>query len=80
MYTFTMDCSTCKFTENNTKNCLIRLFIYLFKVGPCCSYFLVFCVVFFCFVCLRPVSCVPSVASVFVSPSGFSNVYTANDY
>ena len=26
---------------------------------------LVFCVVFFCFVCLRSVSCVPSVASVF---------------
>jgi hypothetical protein len=26
--------------------------------------FLIFCAVFFCFVCLRPVSCVPNVGSV----------------
>jgi len=27
--------------------------------------FLVFCVVFYCFVCIRPVSCVPNAASFF---------------
>jgi len=33
-------------------------------VGSVLLIFLVFCVVYFCFLCLRPVSCVPNVASV----------------
>jgi hypothetical protein len=42
---------------------------------------LVFCVLCFCFVCLRPVSCVPNVTSfsldcpLFIDLSVFSNVY-----
>ena len=40
----------------------------LFWVGRCCSSVLVFCVVSLCFVCLRSVSCVLSIACFF----GFS--------
>jgi hypothetical protein len=38
--------------------------VHILLVGSVLLIFLVFCVVFYCFVCLRPVSCVHNVASV----------------
>ena len=48
--------------------------------GPCCSSFLVYCVMFFCFVCIRLESRAPIVASfyglfILDCPPVFSNVY-----
>ena len=76
--------------QMNKKSCSRAIF-FLWKLhprfwwGPCWSTFfgLLFCA--FCFVCLRPGSCVPNVASFYwmlsldcsflIAPSVFSNVY-----
>ena len=53
---------------------------FLFLMSPCCSSFLFYC--FFCFVCHRSVSYLPSFSglSILDCPSVFSNVYLLHTY
>ena len=55
---------TCKTLQLGNKiNYILRQRIIIFWWDPCCSSFQLSVV--FCFLCLRPVSCVPNVANVF---------------
>jgi hypothetical protein len=57
--------------------CFLFLFLFLFYFGRVLLFnFFPYCVVFNCFVCLHPVSCVQCCLYLWIAPLVFSNVYS----